>query len=85
MEEIGAKPNNLIPLGKMYMNTGISSGWAHLFFADINSYGKPEVHESISRILTISISEFEELIRIGEVSDSFTLAAYSRAKLRELI
>ncbi|WP_341525358.1 NUDIX hydrolase [Nostoc sp. UHCC 0302] len=85
MEEIGAEANSLVSIGEMHVNTGISSECVELFFADIKSVGEFDVKEGITQLLTIEVSEFERMISDNEITDSFTIAAYTRAKLRQLL
>jgi len=84
-EEIGANIKDLAYLGKMYIDTGITSSWANLYFASVETYAEPEMHEAITQLLPVDVSEFERMIRDGDISDSFTLATYTRAKLRGLL
>jgi ADP-ribose pyrophosphatase len=84
-EEIGGKCARLISLGQMHPDSGITSDNLELFYAELQSYGKPEVSEAINAILPISAAEFEELIRANKITDSFTIVAYARAKLHGVI
>ncbi len=84
-EEIGATPTRLIALGRVYPDTGAGADRAELFYAEIEGYGDPEVEEGISDLVTLSPSEFERLIREGEISDGYTLAAYARAKAARIL
>ncbi len=84
-EEIGATDVQLIELGEIYPNTGSSNSRAALFYAEISSYGQPEVAEAITEILPTPIAEFERMIGSYELSDGFLLAAYARAKARNLL
>jgi ADP-ribose pyrophosphatase len=84
-EEIGASEIQLIELGEMYPDTGTTDSRAALFYADIASYGKPEALEAITTILPTSITEFEQMIAEGEINDGYLLAAYARARTRNLL
>jgi ADP-ribose pyrophosphatase len=83
-EEIGATAARLVSLGQTYPDTGMSSSRVALFYADIESYCEPEAEEAITDILPMSILEFERMVRVNEITDGFTLAAYARAKALEL-
>lgn len=84
-EEVEGIITNLVDLGIMYPNTGLERNHAHLFFAAMERVGKPAEDEGIERIHWVSIAEMERMIRDGEITDGFTLAAFTRAKLKGLI
>jgi hypothetical protein len=75
----------LIDLGEIYPDSGLSDSKVALFYAEITGYGKPEHIEAITDILRVSIAEFERMIRDSDIKDGFLLAAYARAKVRNLI
>jgi ADP-ribose pyrophosphatase len=56
-----------------------------LFFAEVESYTDAEIGEAITDILPTPLPEFERMIRDNEITDGFTLAAYTRAKLQGLL
>ncbi len=85
LEEIGAETNNLICLGTMHVNTGIGSESVELFYAEVVTFGDIDVQEGIQTIQAIELSEFEKMIRDNRITDSFTIAAYTRAKLNQLL
>ena len=84
-EEIGGTASRLISLGQLYPNTGMTSECDQLFFAEVESYTDPEIGEAITDILPTPLPEFERMIRDNEITDGFTLAAYTRAKLQGLL
>jgi ADP-ribose pyrophosphatase len=84
-EEIGADIDNLISLGFFHSNTGAASDKAELFLAEIDRLGEPQTSEGISRIETLPPDQVAELIGSGEISDSFTIGAFTRAWLRKLL
>jgi ADP-ribose pyrophosphatase len=84
-EEIGASGIKIRGLGETYPDTGAGSSAVALFYAEVDSYGTPEIHEGITAILPTPLAEFERMIADGELSDGFLLAAYARAKARNLI
>ncbi len=53
--------------------------------AAIGSFGQPEKLEGITDIVPTPVAEFERMIRDGELTDGFLLAAYGMAKARNLI
>jgi ADP-ribose pyrophosphatase len=84
-EETGGSASRLISLGQMHVNTGMSSECVELFYAETISIGQPDIHEAISEVLPINLTEFERLMRKGEITDGFTIVAYTRAKLCGLL
>ena len=84
-EEIDGEVEELVDLGILYLNTGLETTCVNLFFARLKSGGKPNDFEGIERSLLVSLAELEELIVSGKITDSFTIAAYTRAKLNHLI
>jgi ADP-ribose pyrophosphatase len=84
-EEIEAKADKLISLGKLHTNTGAAVDCVELFLAEIEKFGKPQVSEGITSIEVHSPSEVAELIRRDEITDSFTIAAFTRAWLSNLL
>jgi hypothetical protein len=51
----------------------------------LNEVGKPNADENIKELCWLSAGEFEKWIASGKISDGFTIAAYTRAKLKGLI
>lgn len=84
-EEIGADADNLVSLGFFHSNTGAASDKVELFLAEIHGLGEPQTSEGISRIETLPSDQVAELIGSGGISDSFTIGAFTRAWLRNLL
>jgi ADP-ribose pyrophosphatase len=84
-EEIGATCRSLLPLGELDANTGLSGTRTHLFFATIDRVGEPERAEGVMEILTVSVEGLETMIAQGQITDSFTIACYTRAKLTGVV
>lgn len=84
-EEIDGEIEELVDLGLLYLNTGLEATCVNLFYARLKSVGKPSDFEGIESSLSVSIVELEDLIASGKITDSFTIAAYTRAKLNHLI
>ncbi|MEO3783779.1 NUDIX hydrolase [Actinocorallia sp. B10E7] len=85
LEEIGAEAAALTPLGVVHPDTGLTATAVHLFHAAVDDYGPPEEHEGIDRIIPATPAEVADLIRTGELTDGFALAAYTRALLHGLV
>ena len=84
-EEIGAEIGELVSLGVMHNNSSFEGQPVHLFFARLNSIGKPSRQEGIERFMLVKSSELENFIHDDKITDGFTIAAYTRAKLAGLI
>jgi ADP-ribose pyrophosphatase len=84
-EEIQAEADRLVELGRFHSNTGDSSGSTELFFAEIHGYGQPQESEGIVDIVLATPKRVAELIRDGQITDSFTIGAFTRAWLRGLL
>ena len=84
-EEIGASGVTLTDLGEMYPDTGAGNGRVSLFYAEVTSYGQPESNEGITDVMPTPIPRFEEMIAVSDLDDGFLLAAFARAKARNLI
>jgi ADP-ribose pyrophosphatase len=75
----------LVDLGILYSNTGIQGDAVRLFYAKLSSVGKPARSEGIESFRWVSVAGLEAMMRDGEITDGFTIAAYTRAKLRGLL
>lgn len=86
-EEIGAhvEDEDLIDLGRFHSNNGITSDCVQLFFAKIDRLGKPQIEEGISGFKICLPSEVANMIAMSEITDSFTIGAFTRAWLRGLL
>jgi ADP-ribose pyrophosphatase len=84
-EEVGGKISNLFDLGLYYNNTGLEANKVKLFYAKLKSIGQPSEEEGIESILWVSLTELEEMIASAKITDGFTIAAYTRAKLKGLL
>jgi ADP-ribose diphosphatase len=82
LEEIGAKPSELIDLGELHSTTGCLDEAHQLYLARITAVGAPDKHESIESIKVLPIPAVERLIADGQITDGPTLALFLRARLR---
>lgn len=85
LEEIQGIPNELIRLGFVYGSTNLYANGSHLFFAILKSIGIPQFNEGIETIEEYSSEEVESMILNGEITESFTIAAFYHAKLRNFL
>lgn len=85
LKDIGAEPSRLVALGQIDTGPGPATGNGELFYAEVETYGRVNTHEGITELLCLSITRFEQMIRDNQITDSFTIAAYIRAKVRGLL
>jgi ADP-ribose pyrophosphatase len=85
MEETEGVIEELVDLGEVHSNSGLEGNATRLFYARLTSTGEPEAAEGIDGFKWASLDELERMIREGEITDGFTIAVYTRAKLRGLI
>ena len=52
-----------------------------LFVAEIRAFGKPQAEEGITDVRLYPAREVAELIKTGQITDGFTIAAFTRAWL----
>lgn len=83
-EEMGGEITELVPLGFLHGSTNLYFNGAHLYFARLRRIGAPQLSEAIVGIEQPTVAEFERMIRDGEITDSFTVAAFCHARLRGL-
>lgn len=84
-EETGGTIAKLLDLGEFYNNTGFEGGAVSLFYAKLSSIGQPNEDEGIESFIWLTVPELEEWIANEKINDGFTIAAYTRAKLKGLI
>lgn len=86
-EEIGVEPDNieLVALGTLYNNTGLEGNPIDLFFAHVATPGILNQEIGSDELRWVSIGELERMIADGDITDGFTIAAYTKAKLKGLI
>jgi len=84
-EEVGGEVAEIFNLGVLYNNTGLEGNPIIIFFARMASIGEMEIEEGIANPKWVSVLEIEQMIANEEITDGFTIAAYTRAKLKGLI
>jgi ADP-ribose pyrophosphatase len=84
-EELKVRASELVRLGSLYPDTGLSSAKTELFLARADEIGTPEAIEGIDGVRLVAPGELERMIRDGTITDSFTLAAFAQARTRALI
>ena len=84
-EETGGKIAELVDLGEFHNNTGFEGGAVSLFYVKMSSVGNPNEDEGIDSFVWLTVKELEEWIANEKITDGFTIAAYTKAKLKGLI
>jgi len=84
-EETGGQISVLVSLGEFFANPGYESIAVSLFYAELSSVGSANINEGIESFVWVTIKELEEMIANEIITDSFTIAAYTKAKLKGLI
>jgi ADP-ribose pyrophosphatase len=84
-EEIGGLVSSVTRMGFLHGTTSLHANGAHLYFAELASVGEPQIGEGIASIEQRTVAEFEDMLIQGEILDSFTVAAYTHARLRGLL
>ncbi len=84
-EEVGGEIAKISELGLYFNNTGLEGNPIYLFLVEMASVGEPKLKFGVDKFLWVSVSELEKMIADGEITDGFTIAAYTRAKLKGLI
>ena len=84
-EEIGGEFSSLIDLGPFHNNTGVESTEAALFLAFLENIGESNQDEGIKYFQLFEIEKVYEMIGNSEITDGFTIAAFTRARYRKLI
>lgn len=84
-EEISGEVSELTNLGLFFNNTGLEGNPIYLFLAKMFSVGEPKLKFGVDKFIWVSVAELEKMIADCEITDGFTIAAYTRAKLKGLI
>lgn len=85
IEEMGAEVAEIIPLGRVYTSTGLTSENLNAFAAKINAIGEPQRSEGIESIRVIEPAEIDRLVLDGTICDGPTMSLILHARLRGLL
>ena len=85
MEEIGTPDPELVDIGSVHPDTGVSSFHTRLYLARLPKGWRINTDEDIDELKTVTADEFDEMLRNEEITDSFTLAAVLQARVRGLL
>jgi len=84
-EEISGEIAELTNLGLYFNNTGLEGNPIYLFLAKMSSVGEPKPKFGVDQFKWVVVTELEQMIADGDITDGFTIAAYTKAKLKGLI
>ncbi len=84
-EEIGGDIEELQELGLMHSDTGMAGHSVHIYLARLRATGSPQTQEGIDAYRWLTVDALEECIRTGDITDAFTITAYARAKLANML
>jgi len=82
IEEMGATPIDLTPLGVVYTSTALTAENLKVFAARISATGAPQASEGIASIRLVRNDEIDGLIVDGTICDGPTTTAITRARIR---
>lgn len=85
-EETGFGAKSIESLGIIHPAPGFCNEIQHLFFAkDLYLDPAPQDEDEVIEVVPMELSEVEQRILVGEITDAKTLAALYRAKLKGLL
>ena len=84
-EEVNGEVVEMIDLGVLYQNTGLDGNPVNVFLARMDAVGEVEYKEGINELIWVSVPDLEKMIADSDITDGFTIAAYTKAKLKGLI
>lgn len=84
-EEIAARIASITSIGAVHPDTGIHSQLVHLFLAELEAVGVTETSAGIRRTVLLTPEELDGKILDGTITDGFTIAALTQARLRHLL
>ena len=85
LEEIEGEVAELVSLGQYHSNTGLEGVITQLFLARMEVVGNTHLDEGIVSYKFFTVKQVEKMICNEEITDGFTIAAFTRAKLKGLI
>jgi ADP-ribose pyrophosphatase len=84
-EELQVPDPELLELGSVHPDTGASNVSTKLYLARLAGLGQIETNEGIDKVRQVTSEQLDAMVRNGEITDSFTLAAILQARLRGLL
>lgn len=89
-EELGCRPRELIRLGAMNSDSGVSAGEDQIYFAYLDgatfddTLSADAIAEGIDEVRPVDPETFRMMLVNGEIADSYTMTAYALATARGL-
>ncbi|PJE94186.1 NUDIX hydrolase [Streptomyces carminius] len=85
-EEVGVRAvSSITPLGTVHPDTGLHGQSVHLFLAVLDALGAVETGAGIRGTVLLTPQEVDDRVLSGTITDGFTLAAFTQARLRRLL
>lgn len=82
-EELGANPESVESIGVIHPDSGLLSAEVSIFHATLREpKSSPRDTREIQSVLWVTWDELKDMVRRGEITDGFTLAALTLASLR---
>lgn len=86
LEELGLSGAELEVIGFLAPDSGVQSTKAAVVAAAVHTVAqRPEDTNEIESIGWVSLQELEQMIRMGQIEDSFTVAACTLIRLHQLV
>lgn len=76
-EELGAKVRSTKYIGTVVADSGMSGQAVGIYLCEVESYHQPDHYEGIVGTCVVTHGELVDMICHNQISDGFTLAAYS--------
>jgi ADP-ribose pyrophosphatase len=84
-EEIDGEVDELIELGDLHNNTGLEGNLVKVFLARLRKIGKTDKAQGIKGVSLLTVDELEAKLINSTITDGFTIAAYTLARLKGFI
>jgi len=86
VEEVGAEPDELVPLAKVTPDSGLLASTVELFLARYAApVAAPTDTQEIAEVRWVGLAEFFSLIASGSLTDGYTVSAVGAAVARGLV
>lgn len=82
-EEIGAQTGNVVYLGKLTPDSGMSASMVSIYACQVLSYDAKARSEAIADILELTLEELQQWIVEGKITDGFTISGIGMYGMRK--
>lgn len=76
-EELGGEIKEIVPLGTVVSDSGLSGDKVNVYLCHIDSYEEHHGHEGICQTIELTASQFQDYVAEGKINDGYTLSAYA--------